>query len=166
MQLSGRSLDDLGATADAVKAHLSTYPTVYEIADSLSDGKEELRIELKPQGHVLGLTRNDVAGQVGQAFKGFLVQRVQRGRDEVDVLVRLPPSERADVATLDEMLIATPAGRQIPLSPMWLSLIPGRSPLQSRASTAIAPSQCHRRVEKSSTNMTVLNDSCADTSTT
>ncbi len=157
VQLSGRSLDDLGAAADAVKAHLSTYPTVYEIADSLSDGKEELRIELKPQGHVLGLTRNDVAGQVGQAFKGFLVQRVQRGRDEVDVLVRLPPSERADVATLDEMLIATPAGRQIPLSHV-ASLIPGRSPLQITRIDGYRTVNVTAEVEKSSTNMTVLND--------
>ena len=157
VQLSGRSLDDLGAAADAVKAHLSTYPTVYEVADSLSDGKEELRIELKPQGHVLGLTRNDVAGQVGQAFKGFLVQRVQRGRDEVDVLVRLPPSERADVATLDEMLIATPAGRQIPLSHV-ASLIPGRSPLQITRIDGYRTVNVTAEVEKSSTNMTVLND--------
>ncbi len=157
IQLSGRSLDDLGAAADAIKAHLATYPTVYEIADTLSDGKEELRIELKPQGHVLGLTRNDVAGQVGQAFKGFLVQRVQRGRDEVEVLVRLPPSERADVATLDEMLIRTPAGRQVPLSHV-ASLSPGRSPLQIKRIDGYRTVNVTAEVEKSTTNMTVLND--------
>ena len=105
VQLSGRSLTSLAAAAESVKEHLATYPTVFEIADSMSDGKEELRIELKPQGHVLGLTRNEVALQVSRAFQGFLVQRIQRGRDEVQVLVRLPPEERANVATLDEMLI-------------------------------------------------------------
>ena len=157
VQLSGRTLDSLDAAADAVKAHLATYPTVYEIADSLSDGKEELRIELKPQGHVLGLTRNEVASQVGQAFKGFLVQRVQRGRDEIDVLVRLPPAERADVGTLDEMLIATPAGRRIPLSHV-ASLTPGRSPLQIRRIDGYRTVNVTAEVEKSETNMTVLNE--------
>ena len=157
VQLSGRSLEALGAAADDVKAHLTTYPTVYEIADTLSDGKQELRIELKPQGHVLGLTRNDVAGQVSQAFKGFLVQRVQRGRDEVNVLVRLPPAERADVATLDELLITTPAGRQIPLSHV-ASLIPGRSPLQIRRIDGYRTVNVTAEVEKANTNMTVLNN--------
>lgn len=157
VRLSGGSLDDLSTAADAVKAHLATYPTVYEIADTLSDGKEELRIELKPQGYVLGLTRNAVAGQVGQAFKGFLVQRVQRGRDEVEVLVRLPPSERADVATLDEMLIGTPAGRRIPLSHV-ASLSPGRSPLQIKRIDGYRTVNVTAEVEKSNTNMTVLND--------
>ncbi len=157
VQLSGRSLDTLGAAADAVKAYLATYPTVYEIADTLSDGKEELRIELKPQGHVLGLTRNEVAGQVGQAFKGFLVQRVQRGRDEVDVFVRLSPSERADVGTLDELLITTPAGRRVPLSHV-ASLIPGRSPLQIRRIDGYRTVNVTAEVEKSETNMTVLNN--------
>ncbi len=161
VQLSGRSLEELGAAADAVKAHLATYPTVYEIADTLSDGKQELRIELKPQGHVLGLTRNDVAGQVGQAFKGFLVQRVQRGRDEVDVLVRLPSSERADVATLDEMLIATPAGRRIPLSHV-ATLNPGRSPLQIKRIDGYRTVNVTAEVVKSNTNMTVLNDQLRD----
>ncbi len=157
VQLSGRSLETLGAVADDVKAHLATYPTVYEIADTLSDGKQELRIELKPQGHVLGLTRNDVAGQVSQAFKGFLVQRVQRGRDEIDVLVRLPPAERADVATLDELLITTPAGRQIPLAHV-ASLTPGRSPLRIRRIDGYRTVNVTAEVEKADTNMTVLDN--------
>ncbi|MDH3440874.1 MAG: efflux RND transporter permease subunit, partial [Gammaproteobacteria bacterium] len=52
-QFSGNSLETLNRVAEEVKAHLATYPGVFEIADSLSDGKEELQIELSPQGHLL-----------------------------------------------------------------------------------------------------------------
>ncbi len=157
VQLSGNSLEDLAAVADAVKARLATYPTVHEIADSLSDGKEELRIELKPQGHVLGLTRNDLVGQVSQAFKGFQAQRIQRGRDDVRVLVRLPAAERADFATLDEMLIRTPAGQQVPLSHV-AAFIPGKGPLRIKRIDGRRTVNVTAEVEKANTNMTVLQD--------
>ena len=157
VQLSGNSLDALAAVAEAVKARLATYPTVYEIADSLSDGKEELRIELKPQGHVLGLTRNDVVGQVSQAFKGFEAQRIQRGRDDIRVLVRLPAAERADFATLDEMLIRTPAGREVPLSHV-AAFIPGKGPLRIKRIDGHRTVNVTAEVEKAKTNMTVLQD--------
>ena len=58
---------------------------------------------------------------------------------------------------LDEMLIATPAGRQIPLSHV-ASLIPGRSPLQITRIDGYRTVNVTAEVEKSSTNMTVLND--------
>lgn len=116
VQISGTSLPLLSAAADQVKQRLTTYPTVFDIEDSLSDGKEELHIELTAQGHVLGLTRAEVVSQVSQAFKGFEVQRIQRGRDDVRVIVRLPESERQRVSTLDEYLISTPDGRRVPLA--------------------------------------------------
>ncbi len=52
IQFSGNSLETLNAVGEEVKKRLATYPGVFEIADSLSDGKEELQIELSPQGHV------------------------------------------------------------------------------------------------------------------
>ena len=55
VQLSGSSIDTLEAVAEKVKERLATYPTVYEIADSMSDGKDELQIELTEQGLALGL---------------------------------------------------------------------------------------------------------------
>ncbi|MCF7981838.1 MAG: efflux RND transporter permease subunit, partial [Pseudomonadales bacterium] len=86
VQLSGTSLAILGEVAEKIKARLTTYPTVFDITDSLSDGKEELQVELTEQGLALGLTRRDIILQVGRAFKGFEAQRVQRGRDDVRVL--------------------------------------------------------------------------------
>jgi len=46
IQFSGTSLAILGEIAEKVKLRLATYPSVFDITDSLSDGKEELQIEL------------------------------------------------------------------------------------------------------------------------
>ena len=155
VQISGNSLQEMAQVAERIKAYLATWPTVYEIADSLSDGKQELRIELTAQGHVLGLTRNDIASQVGQAFKGFEAQRIQRGRDDIRVLVRLPANERGQYATLDDMLITTPSGGQAPLGHV-ATLTPGKGPEQIRRIDRFRTLNITAEVEKRNTNMGVL----------
>ena len=155
VQLSGSSFEEMNEVAATIKQHLETYPTVYEIADSLSDGKEELRIELKQQAHVLGLSRSDIVSQVGQAFKGFEAQRIQRGRDDIRVIVRLSANERADFATLNEMLIRTPGGNEIPLGHV-ADLIPGKGPESIRRIDRFRTLNITAEVEKQNTNMTAL----------
>lgn len=155
IELSGQSLETLNEIGEIVKQRLATYPTVFDISDSLSDGKEELQIELTQQGHVLGLTRSDIVNQVSQAFRGFEAQRIQRGRDDIRVIVRLPKEERSTLATLDEYLITSPNGRRVPLSHV-ASVTPGKSP------STITRINRHRiltvtaDIDKEKTNMTVL----------
>ena len=48
----------------------------------------------KPEAELAGLTLADLGRQVRQAFYGEEVQRIQRGRDELRVMVRYPKSER------------------------------------------------------------------------
>ena len=155
VQFSGTSLESLSQIGEEVKQQLATYPGVFEIADSLSDGKEELRIELSPQGHLVGLTRSDIVRQVGQAFKGLEAQRIQRGRDDIRVLVRYPIDERNTLASLGEMLITAPNGRQIPLSNV-ATLTPGKGPSQITRIDRFRVLNVTADVDKDNTNMTVL----------
>jgi len=155
VQFSGNSLESLSAIGEEVKQQLTTYPGVFEIADSLSDGKEELRIELSPQGHLVGLTRSDIVRQVGQAFKGLEAQRIQRGRDDIRVLVRYPIDKRDTLASLNEMLITAPNGRQIPLSNV-ATLYPGKGPSQITRIDRFRVLNVTADVDKDNTNMTVL----------
>lgn len=154
-QFSGNSLQTLNRVGEEVKAHLATYPGIFEIADSMSDGKEELQIELKPQGHLLGLNRNDIVNQVGQAFKGLQAQRIQRGRDDIRVLVRFPISERRTLAALNEMLITAPDGRQVPLANV-AEIRPGRGPSQITRIDGYRVLNVTADVDKENTNMVVL----------
>jgi multidrug efflux pump subunit AcrB len=155
VQFSGNSLETLSAVGEQLKEHLATYPGVFEIADSLSNGKEELQIELSPQGHLLGLTRSDIVNQVGQAFKGLQAQRIQRGRDDVRVLVRFPLGERSTIASLNEMLITTPTGQQIPLANV-ADIKPGRGPSEIRRIDGFRVLNVTADVNKDVANMTVL----------
>jgi multidrug efflux pump subunit AcrB len=128
---------------------------VLEIADSLSDGKEELRIELTPQGHLMGLDRSVIVQQVGQAFKGLEAQRIQRGRDDIRVLVRFPISERDTLSSLNEMLITAPNGREIPLANVAV-LYPGKGPSQITRIDRYRVLNVTADVDKDNTNMVVL----------
>ena len=155
VQLSGNSLETLSLVSERIKTHLTEYPTVYEIADSLSDGKEELRIDVKPQGYVLGLTRSDIIGQVGQAYKGFQAQRIQRGRDDIRVLIRFPRTERASFDRLQDMLIRTPSGSEVPLIQV-AEITPGVGPSSINRVDGFRTVNVTAEVEKTKTNMTLL----------
>ncbi|MBB1467091.1 efflux RND transporter permease subunit [Pseudoalteromonas sp. SG41-5] len=155
VQLTATSLTTLQEVADHVKARLATYPTVFDIADSMSDGKEELQIELTEQGLALGLNRVDVSQQVRNSFFGAQAQRIQRGRDDVRVMVRLPIEERRSVADLKDILINLPDGGTVPLSHV-AKLVPGQSPSSINRIDRYRTLNVTADIEKENTNMTVL----------
>ncbi|MDO6461371.1 efflux RND transporter permease subunit [Granulosicoccaceae sp. 1_MG-2023] len=127
VQILGRDLDDLRAFGTLVRGHLAAYPGVFDIEDSLSGGKREIRIELKPAAALLGVRLADIARQVRQALYGLEVQRIQRDRDEVKVFVRYPAQERRTVADLRNMLIRTADGNAVPFDEV-ASLSESRAP--------------------------------------
>ncbi|MBT8080964.1 MAG: efflux RND transporter permease subunit [Gammaproteobacteria bacterium] len=155
VRFSGNSLETLQSVGDETKRYLATIPGVFEIADSLSDGKEELQIELSPQGHLLGLTRNEIVRQVGQAFLGLQAQRIQRGRDDVRVLVRYPIEERRTIASLEELLITAPDGRLVPLANV-ATVKPGRGPSAITRIDGYRVLNVTADVDKASVNTVVL----------
>ena len=113
------TMDDETALHRAVedlKRELGNYPGVYDIEDSYIPGKEEIRLALRPSARSLGITLSDLARQVRAAFYGAEALRLQRGVDEVKVMVRYPKEERRRLESLLEMYIRTPDGREIPFS--------------------------------------------------
>ncbi len=113
-QLTGQNDLELEQAADSIAERLATYDGVYDIRHSFSRGSQEIKLSIKPEAEVLGLTLSDLAKQVRQAFYGDEAQRIQRGRDEVRVMVRYPLESRLSVADLEDMWIRTPMGDQVP----------------------------------------------------
>ncbi|MXY25457.1 MAG: efflux RND transporter permease subunit [Acidobacteria bacterium] len=125
VQLAGSDIDQLRAAADAVKARLAEYAGLYEISDSFRAGKEEMQLGIKPAAETLGLTLQDLGRQVRQAFYGEEAQRIQRGRDDIRVMVRYPQDDRRSLGNLEDMRIRTPNGGEVPFSQV-AEVQPGR----------------------------------------
>ena len=116
VQLRGSDVEELRSVAEAVKVELVRYPGVYDVADSFRAGKQEVELAILPSAEALGLSLTDLARQVRQAFYGDEVQRVQRGREEVRVMVRYPEAERRSLGDLSNLRIRTPEGDEVPFS--------------------------------------------------
>jgi multidrug efflux pump subunit AcrB len=116
IEFAGQDIDELRAAADELKAELVKMPGVYDTADSFRGGKQELQLEILPSAEALGLTLADLARQVRQGFYGEEAQRIQRGRDEVKVMVRYPVADRRTLYALENMRIRTPQGAELPFS--------------------------------------------------
>ncbi len=116
LQLVGQDLEALRRAAEDVKRALGRMRGVQDIGDSFNSGGRELNIRVTAEGEALGLGDVDLARQVRQAFFGAEVQRVQRGRNEVRVYVRLPADDRSRIDSLNALWIRLPDGRTVPFS--------------------------------------------------
>jgi len=115
VELNHRDIPTLDRASADLAARLATFPNCKDIDDGYTPGKEQLNFTLKPEGHSLGLTVREVARQVRDAFYGAEALRQQRQRNEIKVMVRRPEDERISEADIEQLLIRTPAGRDVPL---------------------------------------------------
>jgi len=115
VELSHRRINVLEQASDELAKALAFFPNVTDIDDGYAPGKQQIDFQIKPEGRSLGLRSQEVARQVRHAYYGAEVLRQQRGRNEIIVTVRLPKAERAFEYNLEEMILRTPAGMEIPL---------------------------------------------------
>ncbi len=115
-RLIGDNMNELKLVSEEIKSKLSTYEGVYDISDSLSGGKEEIIIKLKPEATNLGLTISDLSRQVRNAFYGAEAQRFQRDNEEIRVFVRYPLEERRSIGNLENMPVRTNTGDYVNFS--------------------------------------------------
>jgi multidrug efflux pump subunit AcrB len=113
-RLSGEDYDEIMLAATELQNELRNYDGVFDINNSAMSGGEEIRLAIKPQAEALGITMSSLGRQVRQAFYGEEAQRIQRGMDELKVMVRYPIEERRSVADLENMMIRTPTGEEVP----------------------------------------------------
>ncbi len=116
LQIKGRDIEELKRAAAYLRAELGRYPGVLDLTDSFRAGKQEIKLDILPEAKPLGLTLNDLARQVRQAFYGEEAQRIQRGTDDVRVMVRYPEAERRSLGNLENMRIRTREGTEVPFS--------------------------------------------------
>ncbi len=114
IQLAGSNYSELIRAAEELKTVLGEYPGVFDISDSYREGKKEIKLRAKPEAEALGLSLSSIAQQVRQAFYGEEAQRIQRGRDDIRVMVRYPENQRKSLSDLENMRIRIQGGGEVP----------------------------------------------------
>ena len=125
--LSHPDPEHLARIANSVTDGLRRVGGVFDIRSDHTPGIPEIQLELRPEARTLGLTLDALAGQARAAFFGAEAVRIQRGREEVRVYVRLPSAERESITDVEGYLLRTPSGAEVPLTSV-ASLNSGTSP--------------------------------------
>lgn len=115
-QLVGKNLEQLKFASAELEERIRSYDGVYDVQNSFEGGTPEIKLNIKPEAEALGLNLSNLGRQVRQAFYGEEAQRIQRGEDEVKVMVRYPENERRSLGNLESMRIRTANGEEIPFS--------------------------------------------------
>lgn len=116
IQFRGNDMEHLKQAAAELRQALQAYTAVYDITDTWRGGKQEIQLSLLPEARNLGLSSSDLARQVRHAFYGEEVQRIQRGSEDVKVMVRFPEDERRSLGDLEDMRIRTSEGGEVPFA--------------------------------------------------
>lgn len=115
-KLVSPNIKELEVAAELLHQHLRSYDGVYDIENSNTGSIPEINLKIKPSAEALGLALTDLASQVRAAFYGVEAQRLQRGREEVKVMVRYPREERESMGNLESMYIRTTDGDEVPFT--------------------------------------------------
>ncbi len=114
IRLLGPSTRELEPLAERLRARLQTFAGVRDVEDDALPGKMEMQITPRPGAENLGAVLRNIAEQLRDAFYGNESLKIQRGRDEIKVMVRYPESERESLSNVEDMRIRLPSGAQAP----------------------------------------------------
>ena len=114
VRVLAKSTDAAKPVAERLKEALAAYPGVTDIEDDALPGRMEMNIRLKPGANPLGINLQTVARQLRDAFYGAESYRIQRGRDEIKVMVRYPEKLRRSLGHVENMWVRTAAGDEVP----------------------------------------------------
>lgn len=133
VELGSRDPSILGDAVAAFSHRMAAIPGVLNVRDDYRTGNPQIRLTLKPEAVHLGLRASDLAVQMGDAFGGAEVQRLQRGSEEVKVIVKTARQRRQYMDDILNSTVLTPDGRWVPVTAI------------ARIETNYVPSAIHRQ---------------------
>jgi len=106
----------LESAAKELAGILNSFEGVFDVTDGLTQGKKQLKYTLTEEAKSLGITEQIFGQQLKSAFFGSEALRFLKDSELVKVWVRLPFNERNSLDSLQEIIIRSPTGIEIPLS--------------------------------------------------
>ena len=115
IDISHDDIEVLETVTLALVERVEAFSNTRDVSDNFNKGKDQFDFKLRPEGRGLGLTSEEVGRQLRGAFFGDLALRMLRGTNEVEVRVKLPKEERQSLYALEDLIIRTPSGAEVPL---------------------------------------------------
>ncbi len=115
IRTSGDDMEALHEASAELQTLLSEYGGVTAVRDDWEGSAPELVARVRAGGAGIGIGAGEFGRQLRQAFYGEEVQRIQRGRDEIRVLLRYPLTERAQVEDVTGMRVRRADGGVAPI---------------------------------------------------
>ncbi|WP_342751890.1 efflux RND transporter permease subunit [Longibacter salinarum] len=114
VDLSHSDIEVLEEASETFLTRAESFAATRDVNDNYNRGKSQFDFHLLPEGRRLGLTSATVGEQIRNAFYGALAKRQLRGTNEIEVRVKLPREERKDLYHLEDFVLQTPNGTDVP----------------------------------------------------
>ncbi len=117
IEISGEEVATLATLAAKAKELIQDVPGLVDLKDDLAKAKPEIRVRVdRVKASLLGLSTADISRTIKAAISGSKLGVYREGKDEYDIVARLPEHRRQQFADIESLLIPNPGGAPIPLS--------------------------------------------------
>jgi multidrug efflux pump subunit AcrB len=117
MEITGKDIHVLGELAAKIRKRIKDIPGLVDLKDNFVQGKPEIQVRVdKEKAALMGLDTYTIAYTVKAAINGVKVGVFREGKDEYDIIVRLPEQDRNTVKSLKRISVSGPNGEPIPLT--------------------------------------------------
>ncbi|MGW8302135.1 MAG: efflux RND transporter permease subunit, partial [Desulfobacterales bacterium] len=117
IEISGKDIIVLGELAARARNVIKDIPGLVDLKDNFIRGKPEIRVRVdKEKAALMGLDTYTIAYTVKSAINGVKAGVYREGKDEYDIIARLPQRDRKSIKGLKRITVSGPGGEPIPLT--------------------------------------------------
>ncbi|QJB57535.1 efflux RND transporter permease subunit [Pseudodesulfovibrio sp. zrk46] len=117
LEIYGRDLRHLGKLAASIKRAIKDVPGLVDLKDNYVAAKPEIRVDVdKEKAALLGLDANTIAQAVKTAINGYKVGVYREGKDEYDIVAKLPKESRDSLDDIKRITVSGPKGEPVPIT--------------------------------------------------
>jgi len=116
IKLFGEDLSILAQKADEIRTLIQDVEGAADIVVEKIEGLPQILVQLNRERIArYGLSIAEVNNTIQMAFSGGIAGQIFEGERRFDLVVRLDESQKEELSAVQNLLISTPAGQQIPL---------------------------------------------------
>jgi len=117
VKIKGEDVEVLTSLIEKAKEIMAQIPGLVDVEDDLSRAKPEIAVHVdREKASLLGLSTIEISNTVKAAVNGWKIGDYREGKDEYDIIARLPEKDRKTLSQIENLLIPTRAGNPVPLS--------------------------------------------------